>query len=153
MKKKFTKMTDLPPLLVFAVFAVCVLTVLLYGARIYGDLVRRGEETFRQRTAAQYITMRVQQAESVSVTDFGGCEALTIRENIDGKDYLTRVYCYDAYLRELFCAEGAALSVEDGEKVIAAEGLQLSLESDLLTVVVDGRVLYLQLRGKAGAVP
>lgn len=153
MKKKFTRITDLPALLVFAVFAVCVLTVLLYGARVYGDLVQRGEESFRQRTAAQYVATRVQQAESVSVTDFGGCEALTIREDIDGRGYLTRVYCYGGYLRELFCAESAALEPQDGEKVIPAESLGLSIEGDVLTAVLDARTVYLQLRGKAGTAP
>jgi len=153
MKKKLTKMTDLPALLVFAVFAVCVLTVLLYGAQVYGRLVQRGEESFRMRTATQYVTTRVQQAESVSVTDFDGCEALTIRENIEGMDYLTRVYCYDGFLRELFCAESAALSPQDGEKIIAAEKLQLSIEGDLLTAVLDDCRISLQLRGKGEAMP
>ena len=151
MKKKFTKITDLPALLVFAVFAVCVLTVLLYGARVYGDLVQRGEESFRQRTAAQYVATRVQQAESVSVTDFGGCEALTIREDIDGRCYLTRVYCYGGYLRELFCAENAALLPENGEKILPAEELRCALTEQLLTVQIDGRTLYLHLQGKEAA--
>ena len=50
MKKNASKITDSLALTVFAVFAVCVLVVLLYGAGSYRALVQRGEESFRLRT-------------------------------------------------------------------------------------------------------
>ena len=153
MKKKFTKMTDLPTLLVFTVFAVCVLMVLLYGARVYGQLAQQGEESFRLRTAAQYLRTRVWQAEVVSITDFDGCDALTLKETIDGTDYLTRVYCHEGFLRELFCAESASLSPEDGEKILSLESLKMELDGDLLVLKAENCRLLLQLRGKEGALP
>ena len=148
MKEKFTKITDLLALTVFAVFAVCILLVLLYGANVYQNLVRRGEESFEMRTAAQYVATRVRQAETVTVADFEGCEALVLPEEIDGARYLTRVYCFEGYIRELFCAENAALSPEDGEKVMAADSLRFLVEDDLLLATIDGREVLLQLRGK-----
>lgn len=151
MKEKRTKISDLSALLVFAVFALCVLLVLLFGAKVYRDLAARGEESFEARTAAQYVTMRVRQAESVSVGDFGGCEALVIAEKIDGETYITRIYCYDGYIRELFCAENAALSPEDGEKILPAQSLQFSVTGNLLTVQLDAQSIFLQLAGKEAA--
>lgn len=151
MKKNASKITDLLALTVFAVFAVCVLVVLLYGAGSYRALVQRGEESFRLRTCTQYVATRVLQAETVTVADFDGCPALQLSEQVDGTVYVTRVYCCGGYLRELFCAEGAALSPDDGEKLLPAADLQLSLEGDLLTVSVDGYPVLLQLRGKGDA--
>ena len=151
MKEKGTKLTDLLALTVFAVFALCVLLVLLSGARVYRGLVQRGEESFTSRTAARYVTMRVRQAESVAVGDFEGCDALIIPEEIDGNTYLTRVYVYDGYVRELYCAENAALLPADGEKVLRADRLHFELEDGLLTVSLDGRQLYLDLHGKGAA--
>ena len=107
MKKNPFKITDLLALTVFAAFAVCALVVLLSGAQVYQRLVQRGEDSFRLRTASQYVTTRVRQAENVTVADFDGCEALCIQEEIDGKVYVTRIYCYDGFLRELFCAQSA----------------------------------------------
>ena len=153
MKEKHTKITDLSALLVFAVFALCVLTVLLYGTRVYGRMVRSAEAQFRMRTATQYVCTRVQQAESASVTDFGGCEALVLKEQTDGTVYVTYVYCYDGFLRELFCGENAALLPGDGEKLLPVEDLRLHVEADVLTVSVDGCELILQLRGKGGTRP
>lgn len=151
MKENRTKITDLMALLVLAVFALCVLLVLLTGARVYRRVVDRGEAQFEARTAAQYVTMRVRQAESVAVTDFEGCEALTIPETIDGKQYLTRVYCYDGFMRELFCAQGAFLSPKDGEKILPAEELRFAIEEELLSVYLDGQEIFLHLGGKEAA--
>ena len=153
MKEKFTKITDLLALTVFAVFAVCVLITLLYGANVYQNLVQRGEESFGVRTAAQYVTTRVRQAETVTVADFEGCEALVLPEEIDGARYLTRVYCYEGHIRELFCAENAALSPEDGEKVMPVDSLSFLVEDGILTVSIDGREVLLQLRGKGEEMP
>ena len=59
MKEKRTKMTDLLALLVFAMFAVCVMAVLLTGAKVYRNVVDRGEAQFEARTAVQYVTTHV----------------------------------------------------------------------------------------------
>lgn len=151
MKEKRSKLTDLLALTVFAVFALCVLLVLLSGAKVYRGLVQRGEENFAARTAARYVTMRVRQARTVTVGDFEGCEALVIPENVDGATYLTRLYVYDGHIRELYCAENAALSPADGEKILPADSLRFDLEGSLLTMTVDGQALYLDLSGKEAA--
>ena len=153
MKKNASKITDLLALTVFAAFAVCLLIVLLFGAQLYQNLVQRGEESFRQRTATQYLRTRVQQAEHISLSDFQGCEALAIREEIDGIPYVTRVYFYEGFLRELFSAESAALAPGDGEKIMPAESLDFQIDDDLLTAVVDGQEVVLHLRGKVGELP
>ena len=153
MNKKFSNTTDLLALAVLAVFAVCVLMTLLFGVRVYRNLVRRSEDSFERRTAAQYVATRVRQAETVTVTDFEGCEALTIHDQIGGTTYVTRLYCHEGYLRELFCAENAALQPDAGEKILPAEQLELAIENDLLSVRVNGVHVLLQLRGKGVAAP
>ena len=151
MKERNTKITDLLAPVVFAVFGVCILLLLLTGAKGYGKLVNRGEETFSNRTAAQYLTMRVRQAEAVAVEDFDGCEALAFYEQIDGERYVTRVYCYDGCLRELFCGEKADLPASSGEKILPAQAFSCAIAEQLLTVRIDGRTLYLYLQGKEAA--
>ena len=153
MKKNVSKITDLMALTVFAVFAVCVLMVLLCGARVYQKLADGGADTFERRTAAQYISTRVRQAETIAVTDFEGIPALTVYERTGGAVYVTRVYCRDGYIRELYCAENAALPPETGEKILPAEELRFSVEGDLLRVFLDGQEIFLQLRGKGEASP
>jgi len=128
------KTTGLLTLLVFGIFALCLGAVLLTGAKVYRNLTRRDSIAHDHRIAVRYLTTRLRQAPEVTVEDFGGVDALTIREDFGGKTYLTRVYFYDGFIRELFSGETAALSPEDGQKILEAEGLYVSLDGNLLTV-------------------
>ena len=148
MKEKSWKITDLLAMTVFAVFALCVLLVLLSGAKVYRGVTERGEESDTARTAVRYLTTRIRQAESVAVGDFEGCRTLLIPEQIDGTTYVTRLYVHDGYLRELYSVEKGAFLPADGEKVLPAAQWDVTLEQNLLTIRLDGQILYLDLTGK-----
>ena len=148
-------MDGLIALLLFGVFAACVLAVLLTGASAYRRLVQRDQTAYERRTCAQYIATRVRQADSldgVSVCELNGLPALALSS---GDGYLTQVYCYDGHLMELYAAEDAGLAPEDGEPIMEAGGMELSLEDGLLTVTLTGpdgaeNTLRLSLRGGEG---
>jgi len=153
------KVDNLLVLLLFGVFAVCILSVLLTGADGYRRLAARDQYSYDQRTAAQYLTTRVRQADrlgDVSIRQFEGQDALVFAEIIDGSTYETLVYCYDGYLRELFVAAGGGFLPEDGEKVLSAQGLSIRQDGQLLDVKLtspSGEVqgLNLYLRSGKGA--
>ena len=153
--------TDLAALLVFTVFALCVLLVLLTGADLYRKLTLRDQRSYALRTAAQYITTRVRQAnqlDGVTVEDFHGISSLVLREQIDGEWYETRVYCYEGYIRELFSSADSGLGPEDGEKLLLADALTFQLAGQILSAQIicsDGSVqpLTLFLRCGKGAEP
>ena len=158
MKKK-RKTDALIVLLLFGVFAICILAVLLTGADSYQRLSRRDQAGYDSRTAAQYLTTRVRQADrlgDVTVEDFGGADALVFTEEFDGVAYSTRVYCHDGYLRELFASAEETFLPEDGEKILQAQDLTLTLSGQTLQAKLtdsDGEVqqLTLYLRSREGA--
>lgn len=124
-------------LLLFGVFAVCVLSVLLTGARAYRRLTLRDQEAYRRRTCVQYIATRVRQGDlegAVAVEPFGEGDALVMAK--DG--YVTRVYWHDGWLMEMYAGEDVQLAPEDGEKIMELDGLAMSMDGGLLTVEVDG---------------
>lgn len=166
--KKRTHISELLALLLLGVFAACVLTVLLSGARAYRRLTVRDDTVYDRRTAAQYLTTRVRQADAaglVSVRDFTDSETavsgntLVLTEIIEGTPYATLVYCHDGYLRELFSDGSWEPSPEDGEKVLEAQSSAFTQSEDgLLTVELtapDGTVerLFLALRSGEEAAP
>lgn len=152
------KITALAALLVFCLFAVCILGVLLAGAGSYRQMTQSGEQVYEARTAAGYLTMRVHQSDrqgAVRVEDFSGIFALVLEENVEGTSYLTRIYCYDGYIRELYSRKDGTFSPEAGEKILPARELTFEMEEDLLTVSVtldDGsrETLTLLLRSEGG---
>lgn len=144
-------------LLLFGVFAVCVLAVLLTGAKAYRGLTERDQAAYDRRTCVQYIATRVRQGDiegGVTVEPFGDTTALCMTQ--DG--YVTRVYWHDGYLMELYTSEDAELYPEDGEKIMPLESLSWSMEDGLLRAeigaaggVVD--TLRLSLRSGEGDLP
>ena len=147
-------MDPLGALLLFGVFAVCVLGVLLTGARAYGRLTQRDREAYDRRTALQYVATRVRQADSlegIGVEEFLGTSALVLQEG----DYVTRVYCYEGWLMELYVSREDPLGPADGERIMELEGLELSLEDGLLSVTATHKTgeensLLLSLRSGEG---
>lgn len=163
MKERSRKnsISGLAALVLLGVFAAGILAVLLSGAAAYQRLTERDAQSYDSRTCMQYLAAKVRQApapDALSLSDFGEGDSLLLSETIDGTEYQTQVYCYDGWLMELFTVAEAGLLPEDGEKILPAESLSLTLAGDLLRIaVVDGNgtenALTLALRGGEGAVP
>ena len=145
MKENRARITQVLAIACLAVFALCILLVLLTAGSVYRNLVDRGEETYTRRTALQYLTTRVHQAQTVDTGTWEDCEVLILGEIIDGERYTTRVYCYEGWLRELYAAAGAVLPPTAGEPIVEVETFALKQEEDLLTVTFDEDILLLYL--------
>ncbi len=131
---KAKALTVTAALLVFVVFAAGILSVLLSGAGVYQRLTRRGSLSYANRTAAQYLATRVRQSEAAPLTgEFGGGDALVLSQTIGTDEYLTRIYCYDGWLRELFTPAGGQFAPEDGEKILPLAALEIEAGQNLLT--------------------
>jgi len=146
------RLDGLAALLLFAVFAVCILMVLLTGADAYRNLTQRDDTAHEERTCVQYITQRVRQADasgSIAVEDFGGADCLVLGL---GEDYITRIYCWDGSLMELYSAPEDGLNPEDGEPILALESMTISCSEREITIDVtdsqgQSQRVYLALRG------
>lgn len=154
------KTDSLLVLLLFGVFAVCILSVLLTGAGAYRRLADRDRESYDQRTAVQYLATKIRQADrtgAVTVGDFEGQDALILTEEFDGEAYETRIYCHDGYICELFAAAGGDFLPQDGEKILPAKNLLIDKENPglrirILTEQEAWEELFLTLRsGKEAA--
>ena len=148
-------------LLVLAVFAAGIMCVLLSGVSAYRRLTLRDQSDYASRTCAQYITTKLRQAsapDAVSVSAFGDADALCITENLDGEDYITRVYCHSGWLMELFCSAQGVFSPEDGEKILPLQSLSLQQKGSTVTAdLTDAHgqtvSLTLMIRGREEGLP
>lgn len=140
-------------LLLFGVFAACVLVVLLTGADAYRRLTDRDQAAYERRTGVQYIATRVRQSDhagGVAVEPFGDGDALVLGAD---ETYASRVYCYDGWLMELYCLAEEPMEPQDGQRILEAEALALSLEDGLLEVgltMPDGTEDTLRLSLRSG---
>ncbi len=152
-----TRLSGLVPLLLFAVLAVSVLTVLMTGAEQYGKLTDRDQCTFVTRTAGQYVRTKLRQSGGeIGVEDFNGSPAIAIRENLNDFACVTWLYCWDGYLRELFTLEGEVMSPDAGEKLLEMEALDAAMTDGLLTITLtdsDGGRQTILYHPESGADP
>ena len=158
MKKKAIQhqIDGLAALLLFGVFAVCVLAVLLTGADAYRRLTQRDQAAFDRRSCTQYIATKVRQSDragNLAVKDIGGVQALIMDAE---EEYVTYLYCYDGWLWELFAWAGEPPVPGEGQQLLEAERVGWSLEDGLLTVEITAPggaedTLLLSLRGGEGA--
>ena len=154
-------LSALAALLTFALFAIGILSVLLGGANVYRRLNQRDQQSYDSRTCAQYITTKLRQApapDAVVIAPFGDGDALLITEIIEEGTYLTRVYCYNGWLMELFTVSDGEFAPEDGEKILPLQALSLSLDGSLISVSLTdpeglSQQLTLHIRGKGGNRP
>ena len=86
------------------------------------------------RTALAYVTEKMHQNdENGAIADgtFDGENALVIRQRYDEKDYVTYLYAYDGYLRELFIRDGTEAKASDGRKILATKDFRWDFSSVL----------------------
>ena len=120
--------------LLVSAFAAAMLLTAAGGASVYRNVARVMEEQYSFRTAASYISARVHQCASagdIEIRDLSGTQALAVPES-DG--YVTYIYCWGGYLRELFCPEKERLLPSDGTPVVAAESAKFTENGGLLKV-------------------
>lgn len=144
-KREKLNISNLAPLLLFGVFAVCIMTVLIFGTGSYKRLVKRDQTAYTERTVLQYVATKLRQnpdKAAVTVEQFDGCSCLVLRQKIGSITYLDRIYCYKGWVRELFAAESGNFTAADGEKVLETSGLSFSVNGDLLEIRHDSEEGY-----------
>lgn len=146
----------LAALLLFGVFAVCVLAVLLTGANAYRRLTQRDRAAYDRRTAVQYIATKVRQSDAgpgnIAVAELDGAQALVLDA---GQEYVTYLYSYEGWLWELYTWSGEPPVPGDGQQIMELTQVSWSLEDLLLTAEVTAAgggsdTLLLNLRSGEG---
>ncbi len=147
MKEQVKKIniSSLAPLLLFVIFTTCILSVLLTGADIYQKVSRRDQNSFQQRTTAQYLTTRLRQSD-VNDMYFAGDfydtspqtsgDTLFLCEVLNGRPFYTRIYCHGGYIYELFAESGIDFAPEDGEKILEANDLHFTVQGNLISIEI-----------------
>ena len=149
-------------MLTFIVLAACIVIVLVMGARLYKRSNERDEADYYHRTVTGYVTTRVSQSAvdgSFFVGDFhegvprDTGNTFFFTEEIGGELYVTRLYCHDGGLYELFSPASSELDPQAGERVLSLESLNFKIEDGLLLADItfdDGESVTLNISLRAG---
>ena len=96
---------------------------------------------YQDRTGAGYISEKIRHFDArggIAAGQFDGCDALLLRQQIEGTEYITYIYYYDGYIRELLTENDSGMTAEAGEKVIEAAGFTVEqLDGAMLKVICE----------------
>lgn len=143
----------------FCIFALSAVFLISIGANIYGKTVSHMESNFNGRTSFAYVTEKIRQADSngaISIGNFNDCPALLITKESGDTNYITYLYEYDGYLKELMVREDTPLMPSAGQNILAVSDFSLAQINDRLfaftIATADGTDcrLYVSAKSKGG---
>ena len=149
-------LSGLVALLTFVLFAISILFVLLNGAGVYRRLTQRDQYSYDSRTCAQYVATKMRQAPSptaVSAAPFGTVDCLQISQDIEGLEFVTRIYCYENWLMEIFTLADGDFLPEDGEKILPLSSLSVSQDGSVFSFILtdtEGNTQHLTISARGG---
>lgn len=124
-------------------FIIGSLVLMNVGVHVYKNIVENNAQNFRLRASLSYVATKVRQydmADTISVREEDGVPMLVFQEELEGSKYLTRIYCYDGNMMELFQEEGLEHDLKDGFEIMELDNLQIQKQGNqiLLTAMDDG---------------
>lgn len=128
----------------FIVYAICIMIVLLTGAKIYKGIHDRGTEAYNNRINNQYIVNHIRQSKDVSIEDFGDSQALVLYDYNEG--YVTKIYYYDGFIMELFTLEDSDMTPSAGTKIAQADSFEKQKDNLLKVTGIEKEGLLINVR-------
>ena len=115
-------------LLLFSVFALFLMLMLLFSARVYQQTVKQTDSDSGLGTAITYLTTKFRQhdqGDEIFSGTLDGTPALCFRDKINEKDYITYIYLKDENLMELFTASDSQASSSAGTVISSLSDFQV----------------------------
>ena len=103
-------------LALFGLFSLSSLFLITAGSEIYHNTVKNMDRNYELRTSTSYLTEKVRHSKNTELIELKGEGAIALREIVNDTEYVTYLYYYDGYLRELHTIAGTDL----GDSMLAA---------------------------------
>ncbi len=114
-------------LVLFLIFSLSAVSVLTYGTRVYKSIIEKTEENYSLRTGLIYLSNKIKSADEdrIYIDQSQKVTMLVIPEDIEGKTYESRIYCYNGKLMEIFTNEGNDIPLEGGLYITDMDSLTI----------------------------
>ncbi|SKB74399.1 protein of unknown function [Lachnospiraceae bacterium] len=137
MVKKRTRISDVFPVILFLVFTLSVLCFVVFSVKLYRKVVDQAESVLDTDIAARYMVEKFRSHDElghIELTEFMGHEAVRLDKEVKNVPYVTYIYVYDGYLRELYTPESdLSLCDEDsGTEILEISEMSAEKLSDNL---------------------
>ncbi|MCR5775794.1 MAG: DUF4860 domain-containing protein [Lachnospiraceae bacterium] len=137
MLKKRITISDIFPVILFLVFTLSVLCFVAFSAKLYKNIVHQSESSMDTDIAARYMIEKFRSHDelgSIKIADFKGHEAVRLENRVKDELYITYIYVYDGYLREIYAPESELDNYEEdsGTEILEIKDMSTEMISDNL---------------------
>ncbi len=141
------RINDIFPILLFLVFTLSALGIVLASVRIYQQILHKSEASYDTETAISYMTEKFRghdEEGSIQTGSFKGLDAIIMKNKVKDEIYVTCIYAFDGYLRELYIQESLLpeCTEESGTKILEM--------GDFKTEMVSERLIHLRFTDTSG---
>lgn len=123
---------ELASLMLFGIFALFLLLMLLFAARIYQQTARNTDAENTLGTAVSYITTKFRQhdlKDGIFSSSLDGLSALCFRDTLNEQEYITYIYLDHGELKELFTPYGSSANSSAGVTIAELSDFQVTESS------------------------
>lgn len=132
-KNNSHSVSSLFSLLLFGIFALFLMLMLLFSARVYQQTLKQTEANDSLGTATAYLTTKFRQhdqTDGIFTGTLDGVNALCFRDTIKGTDYITYIYLKDNSLMELFTTANSSAGSAAGTAIAKLSDFQAEALND-----------------------
>lgn len=122
-------------LALFGVFLISALFIVLFGAKIYKNVVKSSDESFYARTSLSYITEKLRQndnSKGIEIIEENNETVIKLYQEIDNFNVCTYIYTLDGSLMEFTTTEGNEFYKDYGTRIMDISDFKVEKRSDSL---------------------
>lgn len=138
-------------------FTATALALVLIGAKHYRAVTDHMTGNHEQRITSSYLAEKIRQndrVDAITLCTLMETPALSIRTTEGNVSYITYIYFYDDYLRELVVTETSVFSLTGGQPIMAIRDIQFTMENasliraEITNLQGDTQTMYFPLHSK-----
>ncbi len=124
-------------LLLFLIFAICMIVIIGAGAGIYSRIMNGYETTYGSSAAIKYVSNKIRSSDSCEIIDNGKGIVL------ESGNILTVIYSGSGGIYERSFSADSEISAKGGELVVETDNMSVSETENLyeISVTCEGRSL------------
>lgn len=120
-------------LALLGLFALSSLFLITAGSEIYQNTMDNMSTNYEMRTSTTYLSEKARQARNIELTTLKDVTAIAITEDINDVTYVTYLYYYDGYMRELYTEADKDLGssmLAAGQKICELNSIRFETENN-----------------------
>lgn len=116
-------------MLLFVLFAVCMLLAVAVAADTYGRIKTGYQESFGSAASIKYVSNKLRAAESITLLENGGAA-------VENDGAVSIIWCEGGVLFEKYAETGSEITARDGDRISSLDSMNITEHDGVYEITV-----------------